>query len=124
MIHPKVGPNVAQDLGERSNAKRVMRGNRDAVFGAFENGREAHVAARLTCNLIAEFRECAGKFVTRYVTREFQAEMTSSLTKWRRITAGFWPSSKWQETASRMLPFNSSSELACVKMEWSSPWAS
>src|SRR5882762_2292813 len=35
--------------------------------------------------------------------------MTSSLTIWRRMTLCFWPSSKWQETASRIIVFDSSS---------------
>ena len=58
------------------------------------------------------------------VAGKLQAEITSSLTMWRRMTVGFSDGSKWQDTASLIMPFNSSRESASVKMEKPSARAS
>ena len=89
-----------------------MRRNGDVMFSVFEMRGEAHMASRLACNCVTKAGQGAGQIVTADVTRNLQAGITSCFIMCKRITPGFLPSSKWQESASRTAAFNSSRESA------------
>ena len=52
------------------------------------------MAAGLAGNLVVEVAQGARKVFAAEIAGQLQAGMTSSLTKWRRITEGFSPSLK------------------------------
>ena len=94
-----------------------MGWDRNVVLGAFELRRDSYVAARLTSNFVAKTSQRSNQLFTANVAGKLQAEMTSSLTMWRRMTLGLVAASKWQDTASRTMVLSSSRESASVKME-------
>ena len=55
---------------------------------------QANVAAYLSSAFVAVPLQQPGEFVTGKITRQSQAEMTSSFTVCSRITGGILPSSK------------------------------
>src|SRR4029077_19142078 len=93
-----------------------VRGDGNVMLGALGTGTQAHVAAGLTSNAVAIFAKRPRKLLSAEVTRKFQAGMTSSLTRCRRITCGFVSSAKWHDTASRSIVFSSSIESAWVNI--------
>jgi hypothetical protein len=54
------------------------------------------MAADLPRYFVTETPQQSDEFVTGEITRQPQAEMTSSFTVCNRITGGAFPSSKWQ----------------------------
>src|SRR2546425_4385388 len=94
-----------------------MDGNRYMVFPALALGGDTHVAARLARQFVTVTAQRLCKFFPAEIARKLQAGMTSSFTMCKRMTRGLSASSKWQETASRIIAFSSSRESACVKME-------
>lgn len=93
-----------------------MVGDGHVVLTAFA-GCEPNMAARLSCGGIAETRQSLRKLSSRDVPGKPHGAMTSSLTKWSRMTAGPSPSSKWHRTASRICSRISSIVSASVKMD-------
>ena len=63
------------------------------MLATFECG-QSEMATGLTSDPVAEITECLREIVPRDVPRQPQALMTSSRTKWSRMTFGTWPSSK------------------------------
>jgi hypothetical protein len=76
------------------------------------------IHAHLICVCFLNERlESLRQIVTRDVSRQSHAEITSSRTKWRRITLGASAFSKWQRTASRTYEVRSSRLAASVKID-------
>lgn len=71
-----------------------MSRNRYVVLCAFDVGGEANMAPGLPGDLIAVPPKELGKLSTAEIARPLQARMTSSFTKWRRMTRGRECSSK------------------------------
>ena len=86
---------VAQDAGQRSNPECRVAGDGDVMLAAFESG-QAEVTTSLAGYPVAEIGESLREIVTGDIPRKPQALMTSSRTKWSRMTFGTLPSSKWQ----------------------------
>ncbi len=78
---------VAQDTGQRADAEGPVARNGDVVLAAFEGG-QAEMAAGLPSYPVAELSESLREVVSGNVTRKPQAVMTSSRTKWSRMTFG------------------------------------
>ncbi len=57
---------------------------------------QPNMAADLPRYFITVTLQQSDEFVTGEITRQPQAEMTSSFTMCKRITGGAFPSSKWQ----------------------------
>jgi hypothetical protein len=57
---------------------------------------QSNMAAYLPRHPVTVTAQQPDEFVTGKITRQSQAEMTSSFTMCRRITGGAFPSSKWQ----------------------------
>ena len=72
-----------------------MARNRDVML-AFLLGSQPEVAPALAGHPVPKVDEGLREFVTGDISRKPQALMTSSRTKWSRMTAGTLPSSKWQ----------------------------
>ena len=86
---------VAEETGQRPDPERRVSGNGDVVLATFEGG-QSKVATGLASDPVSEIGEGVREVVTGDVPRKPQALMTSSRTKWSRMTFGIWPSSKWQ----------------------------
>ncbi len=86
---------VAEETGERPNPERRVAWDGDVVLAMFEGG-QPEVATGLTGDPVLEIGEGFREVVTGDVPRKPQALMTSSRTKWSRMTLGTLPSSKWQ----------------------------
>ena len=71
-----------------------MVGNCYAVRMATKARLQSNVATYLPSDFVPIPPEQSDEFVTGKITRQPQAEMTSSFTKCRRITGGAFPSSK------------------------------
>jgi hypothetical protein len=71
-----------------------MVGNRYMVRMTAKARPQANVAAYLSSVFVAVPLQQSGEFVTGKITRQSQAEMTSSFTMCSRITGGSLPSSK------------------------------
>ena len=93
---------IAQDTGERTDAEACMARNGDMVLAAFECC-QPKMATGLTGHPVAQLTKGLREILAGDVPRQPHAVMTSSRTKWSRMTLGSWPSSKWQRTASRIL---------------------
>jgi hypothetical protein len=78
---------VAQDAGQGTNPEARVTRNRDVVLAAFERG-QPKMATGLTGHPVAQVNEDLREIVTGDVPRQPQAVMTSSRTKWRRMTLG------------------------------------
>ena len=65
----------------------------DVMLTAFI-GRQAKMAAGLSSCPVAEITKNSRELVTGDVARKSQAVMTSSRTKWSRMTLGIWSSPK------------------------------
>lgn len=78
---------VAQNAGHGTNAQARVARNRDVVLAAFEVG-QPKMATGLTGHPVAQVSEGLREIVTGDVPRQPQAVMTSSRTKWRRMTLG------------------------------------
>lgn len=65
------------------------------VLATFEGG-QSEVATGLATDPVSEIGEGLREIVAGDVPRKPQARMTSSRTKWSRMTFGTLPSSKWQ----------------------------
>jgi hypothetical protein len=113
----EISSHVAEDFGKGANFELLVGRDRDVMFRTFEFRCDSNVAASLASGFIPELAQSANKVFAAQVAGKLQAGMTSSLTMWRRMTLGFCPFSKWQETASRIMVFNSSRVSASVKME-------
>jgi hypothetical protein len=113
----QVTRHVGKNCAESAEPQAAMIGNRDMVRMTTEARLQSNVAPYLSSAFVALPLQQPDKFVTGKITRQSQAEMTSSLTMCRRITGGDLPSSKWQRTASRTFDFKSSMVSAWVKME-------
>ena len=72
-----------------------MARNRDVVLATFESG-QSEVTPGLAGHPITQIGQGFREIVTGDVPRKLQALMTSSRTKWSRMTFGALPSSKWQ----------------------------
>ena len=70
-----------------------MAGHRDVVLAAFQGG-QPEVAVCLTGYAIAQIGDGSCEVVARDVPWKPQALITSSRTKWSRMTFGAFPSSK------------------------------
>ena len=84
---------IAENAGQCTDPEGRVARNREVVLAAFEGG-QSQVAAGLTRHLVAQATEDLGEIVTGDVPRQPQAVMTSSRTKWSRMTLGDRPSSK------------------------------
>ncbi len=89
----EVGRHVAGDPGQGADAKRVVVRDRDVVLAVLGCG-QADVAPRPPRDGVALNSRCPDQLASRQAAREPHAEITSSRTKWRRITFGLSPSSK------------------------------
>ena len=85
--HAEVLSDVAQDTGQRANPEGRVTRNSDVVFPTFESS-QPDVAAGLTGHPVAEVSERLREIVARDVPRQSQAVMTSSRTKWSRMSLG------------------------------------
>jgi hypothetical protein len=84
---------VAEETGQCPNPERSVARDGDVVLAAFECG-QSEMATGLASDPVAEISECLREIVPRDVPRQPQALMTSSRTKWSRMTFGVLPSSK------------------------------
>lgn len=84
---------VAQDASERADSEGRMTWDGDMMLTTFK-GRQAKMAAGLAGRPVAEIAKNSRELVTGDVARKSQAVMTSSRTKWSRMTLGMWSSSK------------------------------
>lgn len=100
---------------ERAEFDRRMVRQGDRVR-CWRGTAQTNMAAALAGGLIAEFAQRLDQRCRVDIAWQFHAASTSSRTKCSRITFGPSPSSKWQRTASRTLPRNSSRVSASVKM--------
>lgn len=89
----KVLGHIAEKTGQCSNPERRVAGDGDVVLAAFVGG-QPEVTACLTGYAIAQIGDGFCEVVARDVPRKPQALMTSSRTKWSRMTFGAFPSSK------------------------------
>ena len=110
----KVASDIRENGAQCSNLERIMSRNGDVVFRTLDSGCKAQVAAGLPGDFVAVMAKQPGQLQTAKVTRQLHAEITSSLTKCRRMTLGRSFSSKWQRTASRTFFLSSSSVSASV----------
>lgn len=111
-----MGRHIREDAAQRSHPKRLVVGHRDVMLAA-STRREPNVRSGSARRAGAEGPERTRQLASREVPRELHAKITSSRTKWRRITFGAAPSSKWQRTASRTRARSSPSVSASVKIE-------
>ena len=86
---------VTEETRQRPNPQGGMAGDGDVVLALFEGGK-SDVTTGLTGDPVAQIGEGFCEVVTGDVPRKPQALMTSSRTKWSRMTLGTLPSSKWQ----------------------------
>lgn len=96
----KVLSNVAENRGKGADAKGTVSGNGDVMLATFQGGK-AEMAASLAGDSVPEHTQRSGEFLPREIPGKPHAVITSSRTKWRRISLGACPSSKWHRTASR-----------------------
>jgi len=82
-----VGSHVPEDACERPNTERVVVRDREVVLPALGRG-EADVAPRLARDTVPEDLERLRQLAPREVPRELHTEITSSRTKWSRMTFG------------------------------------
>src|SRR3989442_7516598 len=113
----QIGSHIREDFGKSAHPQLFMGGNRYMGFPALALGGDTHVAARLARQFVTVTAQRLCKFFPAEIARKLQAGMTSSFTMCKRMTRGLSASSKWEETASRIIAFSSSRESACVKME-------
>lgn len=73
-----------------------MVGDCQVVSVATKARLQSNVTTDLPGGFITVAPEQSDEFVTGEITRQSQAEMTSSFTVCRRINGGAFPSSKWQ----------------------------
>ena len=78
---------IAKDSGERADAKRAVIGNRDVMRAALLC-RQPQMASGLARDFITKSPQSMSEIGPAHIARQPHAEMTSSLTKWRRITLG------------------------------------
>lgn len=98
---PKVLCHILENRGQGPDSKRVVTWDGDMVLAGLFRG-EPQVASRLAGQAVTEGGERLGKILSRNVTGEPHTAMSSSRTKWSRISFGLASSSsKWQRTASR-----------------------
>ena len=98
---PEMLGHVLKYRGEGSDPKRVVTRDRDVVLSGLLRG-EPQMAPRLASQPIAEGSERLGQILARDIPRKPHTAMSSSRTKWSRISFGLASSSsKWQRTASR-----------------------
>ena len=84
---------ITEETGQRPNPEGCVTRDGEVVFAMFEGG-ESEVATGLAGDPVSEIG--LREVVTGDVPRKPQALMTSSRTKWSRMTFGTLPSSKWQ----------------------------
>ena len=75
------------------------------------------MAAGLTGDLIAIAMKERREPLSVETAWELHAGMTSSFTRWRRMSRGVFCGSKWQRTASCTMDFSSSRVSVCVQIE-------
>lgn len=81
-FRPDVLGDIADDVGQRAYAQRVMSRNRQVMFGARERRDEPQMTARLAERLVRVVAaEQRGEFVPGEVPRQSQAGITSSWTR-------------------------------------------
>lgn len=99
-----MGHDFAENGAQGAGAERVVVRNGQVVF-AVSLGGEATMGAELAHKLLAKgATQRLFQISGSQVTRQFHAvASSSSMTRCRRMTAGAWPGSKWQSTASRTL---------------------
>ena len=78
---------VTEDAGQRANPEGRVPRNSDMMFTAFESG-QPNMAAGLAGHPVAEISEGFREIVAGDVSRQSQAVMTSSRTKWSRMILG------------------------------------
>jgi hypothetical protein len=71
---------VGQNAGERANTKFRVAWNRYVMFATFVSG-QAHMAARLTGDLISDAPEDSDEIIATQSARQSHTVMTSSRTK-------------------------------------------
>ena len=86
---------VAEETGQRPDPECGVAWNGDVVLATFDGG-QSEMATGLAGDPVPEIGEGRREIVTGDVPRKPQALMTSSRTKWSRMTLGTLPSSKWQ----------------------------
>ena len=92
---------ILENPSESSDPKWIVARDRDVVLSGLLRG-EPQVASRLASQPVAEGGERLSQVLARDVTRKPHTAMSSSRTKWSRISFGLASSSsKWQSTASR-----------------------
>jgi hypothetical protein len=89
---PKVLGYVLENRGESSDPKRIVARDRDVVLSGLLRG-ESQVASCLASQSIAKGSERLGQVLARDVTRKPHTAMSSSRTKWSRISFGLASSS-------------------------------
>jgi hypothetical protein len=86
---------ITQEARQGPDTEGSVARNRDVVLATFESG-QSEVAPGLAGHPITQIGQGFREVVTGDVPRKPQALMTSSRTKWSRMTFGALPSSKWQ----------------------------
>jgi hypothetical protein len=84
---------VTEETRQRPNPQGSMAWDGDVVLATFRGG-QSDVATGLAADSVSEIGEGLREIVTGDVPRKPQALMTSSRTKWSRMTPGTLPSSK------------------------------
>jgi hypothetical protein len=91
-LDAKMIGHMSENGVERSYSKTAVIGDRYVVEATFTR-REAHVTTCLPGDLVAVVLQQASELPARNVSRQPHAAITSSLTKWSRISFGAsWPS--------------------------------
>ena len=85
--------NNCQYAGQGADAQRPVPRDSEVVLAYLLCG-EPEMAPGLTGHLVTQSRQDPGQFLPRYIPREPHTAMSSSLTKWSRMTLGLSLSSK------------------------------
>ena len=94
-VRPKCWATSPRRPASVPTRERRVAWDGDVMLAEF-NGGQSEVGASPAGQPLAEIGEGLREFVTGDVPRKPQALMTSSRTKWSRMTFGALPSSKWQ----------------------------
>ena len=83
-----------ENCAQGPDFERVVSGNCDAVFRPLYRRAKTNVAASLPRDFVTIATQQTSQILSAEVARQLQAEITSSLTRWRRITEGLLSASK------------------------------
>ena len=85
--------NFVEDGCERADPDRTMIGNGYVMSSGFSGG-YSYMAASLSCRFVSKYSKGFDELGSRQIARDPHAAITSSVTKWSRITEGFSAGSK------------------------------